>query len=75
MSSVDFLSTIVIFYCKPHLACSAQTGLRVHGYGVGWLGGWEYGVCTGGGWVKYMKAERLLKGLAVLFTLDKTDCL
>ena len=38
-----------------------------------WLGGNMS--CTGGGWVRYMKAGRVLKGLGVLFTVNKTDWL
>ena len=48
-------------------------GLRVHG--MGGLVGWEYGDCSGGGWVRYMKAGGVLKGLGVQFTVHKTDWL
>ena len=36
---------------------------------------WGIWVGTGGGWVRYMKAGGVLKGLGVIFTVHKTDWL
>jgi hypothetical protein len=49
--------------------------------GVTYSGVWGCLLCygiwwgTGSGWVRYMKAGGVLKGLGVLFTEDKTDWL